>query len=340
LARREPRPPGIVKAGLVAGGLPPPTAGCAMAALMTRRASWKLGLQRTLFAAILVTFALGFLAAWAQGPKSSPPNTDDPTQPGYVSGGSGNSSGAPQRARRNLTEADRARLLQSIEEQLAQMACKDRSRKSPTDFFVVSMIDAQGQRASVDYRVIQGLKETAAAVADFLAGAAAGSVRDWEPLARVKSEKAGQRQIELAKAQSIEGRLERFPLSGRGKKSPDDVFVVGTAELRLSDRHADVRFQAVRRRGILPVHHRLDLPRQDHEALLRPLAAAVVSTATPQNAPGPVFGDRAIWSQRNSTHPAGVVPGPFSRTGARTGRPAQNRRGRLRPCATVRMKPP
>jgi hypothetical protein len=217
-----------------------------MAALMTRRASWKLGLQRTLFAAILVTFALGFLAAWAQGPKSSPPNTDDPTQPGYVSGGSGNSSGAPQRARRNLTEADRARLLQSIEEQLAQMACKDRSRKSPTDFFVVSMIDAQGQRASVDYRVIQGLKETAAAVADFLAGAAAGSVRDWEPLARVKSEKAGQRQIELAKAQSIEGRLERFPLSGRGKKSPDDVFVVGTAELRLSDRHADVRFQAMR----------------------------------------------------------------------------------------------
>jgi len=214
---------------------------------MTRRASCRLALKRTLFAAILGTFALGSLAAWAQGPKSSPPNTDDPTQPGYVSGGSGNSSGAPQRARRNLTEADRARLVQSIEEQLAQMACKDRSRKSPTDFFVVSMIDAQGQRASVDYRTIQGLKETAAAVADFLGDAAAGTVRDWEPLARVKSEKAGQKQIELAKAQSIEGRLERFPLSGRGRKSPDDVFVVGTAELRLSNRHADVRFQTMRR---------------------------------------------------------------------------------------------
>jgi hypothetical protein len=140
-------------------------------------------------------------------------------------------------------------LIQSIEEQLAQMPCKDRTQKSPADRFVFTAIEAQGPRASVDYRVVQGLKETAEAVADFLLGTPAEAVRDWEALARVKTENAAQKQIELAKAQSIEGRLERFPLTGRGRKSPDDVFVVGTAELRLSDRHADIRFQAMRGTG-------------------------------------------------------------------------------------------
>jgi hypothetical protein len=35
-------------------------------------------------------------------------------------------------------------------------------------------------------------------------------------------------------------------LTGRGKKAADDVFVVGTGELRLANRHADVRFQTMR----------------------------------------------------------------------------------------------
>jgi hypothetical protein len=77
-------------------------------------------------------------------------------------------------------------------------------------------------------------------------GASADAVRQWEGLARVKTDKAAQKQIELATAQSIEGRLERFALTGRGKKAADDVFVVGTGELRLADRHADVRFQTMR----------------------------------------------------------------------------------------------
>jgi hypothetical protein len=145
-----------------------------------------------------------------------------------------------------MSAADRARLLQSVEEQLAQMPCTDRTKQSPADYFVVSMTEAQGQRASVEYRAIAGLKEAAEAVTDFLAGASAKSVRRWEGLARVKTDRAAQKQIELARAQSIEGRLERFPLTGRGKKAADDVFVVGTGELRLATRHADVRFQAMR----------------------------------------------------------------------------------------------
>ena len=198
---------------------------------------------------LLAAVAMGSLAARGQDAKTDPRSPDDPTRPGYVGGGPGRTSTSQRRSGPGLSPADRARLIQSIEEQLAQMPCKDRTQKSPADRFVFTAIEAQGMRASVDYRVVQGLKETAEAVADFLLGTPAEAVRDWEALARVKTASAARKQIELAKTQSIEGRLERFPLTGRGRKAPDDVFVVGTAELRLSDRHADIRFQAMRGTG-------------------------------------------------------------------------------------------
>jgi hypothetical protein len=43
----------------------------------------------------------------------------------------------------------------------------------------------------------------------------------------------------------FEHKLGKFPLSsGKGKRSVDDIFIIGIAELNLKSRHADVRFQA------------------------------------------------------------------------------------------------
>jgi hypothetical protein len=46
-------------------------------------------------------------------------------------------------------------------------------------------------------------------------------------------------------ASQFEHKLGRFPLSaGKGKRAITDIFVIGIAELNLTSRHADVRFQA------------------------------------------------------------------------------------------------
>jgi hypothetical protein len=99
----------------------------------------------------------------------------------------------------------------------------------------------------VVFEIVKGLKETAAKVADFLSRKDKALVRKWDAFARTKTMAAAQKQLALAKSKSIEAQVAAIPLSKKGgKKSPDDAFVVGTADLRLSDKHADVRFRVIK----------------------------------------------------------------------------------------------
>ncbi len=54
------------------------------------------------------------------------------------------------------------------------------------------------------------------------------------------------KQLALAKSKSVASRVAAIPPKKGQKRSPDDAFVVGTADLRLSDKHADVRFQVLK----------------------------------------------------------------------------------------------
>ena len=74
-------------------------------------------------------------------------------------------------------------------------------------------------------------------------GADRGAKRYWQPMGRMKTEAAAKKLLTRAKV--IEKQVEMFPLDKKGKKSPDDAFAVGTAELNLKTKHADIRFQVI-----------------------------------------------------------------------------------------------
>ena len=68
-------------------------------------------------------------------------------------------------------------------------------------------------------------------------------VREWRVFARTKNAKAAEAQRLKAKSQSIEDQLAAFKLSTSGKKSPDDYYVIGTADMNSVTQHADIRFE-------------------------------------------------------------------------------------------------
>lgn len=182
-----------------------------------------------------------------QAPDSKPKSPSTPnkqTAPGY-SGGYGDQPGSGQ-DKPVPSSSQRDKLVKEIEKKLSAMTPVGSKQRGANDFFVFVTIEiTKDHHVTVDYPVIQGVKEAAGKIADFLLRNEK-AFHKWEVFARVKTMKAAQKQLALAKEKSIDAKLAAFPMSKKGaKKTPDDWFVVGTADLRLSDQHADIRLSVL-----------------------------------------------------------------------------------------------
>ena len=118
-------------------------------------------------------------------------------------------------------------------------------KKESGDYFVVGTIDLKNRHAIVDFVIEAGVQETAEFIADFVLGKTLGEIHEWRVFSRAKNAKAAEVLRGKAKAQSIEDQLLAFKLDTRGKKSTDNYFVVGTADLNSSTQHADIRFEVL-----------------------------------------------------------------------------------------------
>jgi len=158
---------------------------------------------------------------------------DDPSSPGYR---------LPSNERKG--GAQRNKLVATIEETLNGFTPKPpRSKKADEDFFVVGTIDLQHHHAIVDFVIQEGVQQTANFIADFVLGKEPGMIREWRVFARAKTLKVAEVLRTRAKSESIEEQLAAFKLSTTGRKSPDDYFVVGTADLNVTTLHADIRYE-------------------------------------------------------------------------------------------------
>ena len=120
------------------------------------------------------------------------------------------------------------------------------SKKADDDFFVVGTIDLKDKHAAVDFVIKQGIQQATDFIADFVAGKGPGMIREWRVFGRTKNAKAAEVMRTKAKAESIEGQLAAFKMSTSGKKTPDDYFVVGTADLNKATENADIRFEILK----------------------------------------------------------------------------------------------
>jgi hypothetical protein len=171
----------------------------------------------------------------AKSNKSKPgakPSKADPNSPEYQSGDSKGSS-TPQ--------PDRDSLIETLKQEIAKL--KMSGKKSDDDFFAVSTLELFEHQATVDYQIHQGEKETVERLADFMTAPPKEAIRKRWIIGRAKAKPAAEVMIKNAKAKSVEGQLQTLKLTKFGKRSPDDSFVVGTAEI-VGD-HADVRFQVL-----------------------------------------------------------------------------------------------
>jgi hypothetical protein len=116
-------------------------------------------------------------------------------------------------------------------------------KKADDDYFVIGTINLRNHKAIVDFLIRQGLRPAAEFIADFMLDKPAGTVRQWQAFGRARTTKNAEGLRRKAKAQSIEDRLLAFKLTTNGKKSPDDYFVAGTADLNSATEHADIRFE-------------------------------------------------------------------------------------------------
>ncbi len=167
----------------------------------------------------------------ANQPGSTQPGSDDPSSPNYRLPGN-----------EHKATADRDKLVAAIKEKLDSFK-PIRAKKADDDLFVVGTIDLQNHHAVVDFPIKKGVQETADFIADFVLGKVQGEIRIWEVFGRAKEMKLAEGLQKKAKAESIESRLDAFRLSTSGKKSSDDYFVVGTADLDTSTLNADIRFE-------------------------------------------------------------------------------------------------
>ncbi len=192
---------------------------------------------------------LGFVAIWlavaavvigtsvtssAAGKETAKPpakaaSSDDPNSPDYSPP---SEKGGPERDS----------LLASVKQKLDTFK-PGFGKKADEDFFVVGTIDLKDHHAVVDFVIKEGVQQTADFVADFVLGKPKGAIREWRVFARAKTEKAAEAQRLKAKSQSIEDQLAAFKLSTPGKKSADDYFVIGTADMNKVTLHADIRFE-------------------------------------------------------------------------------------------------
>ncbi len=178
--------------------------------------------------------------------KPQPPVKDEGSKPGSADyhGGFGDQASAANTAKRK-------KLLADIEKQLAATGVQGGKKRESADLFVIGTIEVlNDHHGNMEFEIVEGLKATAAKLVDFLLKEKA-LVRKWDVFARTKTLASAQKQLALAKSKSIEGRVAVFPMkppNRRFKISPDDSFVVGTADLRLSNSHADVRFRVIKQR--------------------------------------------------------------------------------------------
>ena len=163
-------------------------------------------------------------------PHAKQADIDDPSSPNYVPPGATTSG------------ADRDKTLADIKQTLDTFK-PGFGKKADDDLFVVGTIDLKNHHAAVDFVIKNGVQQTADFIADFVAGKVKGVVREWRVFGRAKNLKAAEFLRDKAKSQSIEDQLAAFKVTPAGKKSPDDYFVVGTADLNLKTKHADIRFE-------------------------------------------------------------------------------------------------
>jgi hypothetical protein len=179
-----------------------------------------------------------------KGPDSktppAAPNKDkkDAAGSNYNGGfGDGSTTSSPQRDK----------LLKQIEKQLAAMTPLGSKKREASDFYVLWLIEVtKKHKVTEEFLIVQGVKDAAVKVVDYLLHDPT-AIHEWKAFARVKNMAAAKKQAALAKAKSVEAQVNAFPMGHKGaKRSSDDAFVVGTSQLRLSDKHADVRFYVLK----------------------------------------------------------------------------------------------
>ena len=112
----------------------------------------------------------------------------------------------------------RDKLVKEIEAKLSAMTPVGSKQRGTNDFFVFVTIEiTKDHHVTVDYPVIQGVKEAAGKIADFLlrnekACPQVGGVRPREEM------KAAQKQLALAKEKSIDAKLTAFPMTKKDAK--------------------------------------------------------------------------------------------------------------------------
>ena len=153
-----------------------------------------------------------------------------------------NSSDYQSEDSRHSNSGKREALIGTIEKDFDAMKSLGK-KDNDADYFVYGTIDIQDHKAAVEYPIEQGMRKAAEAVADFMLDKPARAVRQWKSFGRAKNMKAAEFIKKKARDQSIEGQLEAFKLTKAGKKTLEDYFVVGTAELFPITENADVRFQ-------------------------------------------------------------------------------------------------
>lgn len=188
-------------------------------------------LRRLLRVCTGVAFLFVAVVSNASGQSSQSAGSEDPNSPTYH---------LP--AQKPQTGADRGALLASVIEKLNEFKPAG-AKKADDDFFVVGTIDLKDHHAAVDYLIKQGVQKTADFIVEFMSGKAPGTVREWRVFARANNLKAAQTLVAKAKSESIESRLAAFKRNRQGKKSPDDFFVIGTADMNNTTLHADIRFE-------------------------------------------------------------------------------------------------
>ena len=134
-------------------------------------------------------------------------------------------------------------MIDTVEKEFAALKPAGGGKREDSDFFVAATIDLVDHKATVDYPIVEGLRKASEQLADFMLDQPEGGLRRWKAVGRSKSLKAAEGLRKNARNQSIEGQLENFKLMRSGRKSLEDFFVVGTAELFKETQHADVRFQ-------------------------------------------------------------------------------------------------
>jgi hypothetical protein len=167
----------------------------------------------------------------AKSPPATQAGSDDPNSPDYR-------PGAEHKGGR-----ERDALLATVKETLDTFKPDHGKLKADDDLFVVGTIDLRNHHAIVDFVVQEGVQQTADFIADFVLGKTRGVIREWRVFGRAKTAQAAEAIRARAKSQSIEGKLAKFKLSTSGLKTPDDYFVIGTADMTCATMHADIRFE-------------------------------------------------------------------------------------------------